>query len=341
MTLAIRTLAVLTACLCATPASAQWLDYKTPGIPRASDGRPDLSAPLPRLPGGKPDLSGVWRVEPSVQPAAKLQPRAEALAKKRMEDLRRDSPEALCLPGPIANMGVGKIVQTPALLLMLYGGTSYREIFLDGRALPEDPNPDWMGYSVGRWNGNTLIVETIGFNDRTWLRGDGVPGSPQLRITERITRSDFGHLEVRTTYADPTVFQEPWDVTTKYVLDDVQPLEYVCNENERDRVHMTGKASDLQSMKLDPNVLAEYAGTYEYHDPSHSGQVRQYVFSVKGGQLMLSDGPSGYLLTTLSETAFANNNGVRYDFFRDKSGAVSHVVAATFDGDIKATRRNS
>lgn len=321
------------------PAEAQWLHFKTPGIPRTPDGKPDLSAPAPRATDSKPDFTGVWRAELSAQESPKVQPWAAAMAKGRMEDLRRDSPEALCLPGPIANMGVGEIVQTPGLLLMLYGGTLYRQIFLDGRELPKDPNPDWMGYSAGRWDKDTLIVETVGFNNRTWLRGDGVPGSERLHITERIRRLDFGHLEVRATYVDPGVLLAPWDVTNKFVLDDVQPLEYVCNENERDRVHMIGKASDLQSLKLDPKLLAEYAGAYEYADPNHPDITRIYTFAVSEGQLRLTDGPSAFLLTTLSETSFATTNGVRFDFFRDANGVVSYVMAFTFDGDIEALRK--
>jgi len=202
MTFAVCALAGLGA-LCALPVQAQWLDNKTPGIPRTAEGNPDLSAPLPRTTDGKPDLTGIWRTESSTQEPPKLQPWAEAVAKNRMEDLRRDSPETLCLPGPIASLGVGKVVQTPGLLLMLYGGTLYREIFLDGRELPKDPNPDWMGYSIGRWDDDTLIVESIGFNDRTWLRGNGVPGTERLHINERIRRSNFGHMEVRTTYGVP------------------------------------------------------------------------------------------------------------------------------------------
>jgi hypothetical protein len=321
-------------CICAAPVEAQWLTYKTPGIPRTSDGKPDLSAPLPRTADGKPDLTGVWRMDLSAQEPPNLQPWAEAVAKRRMEDLRRDSPEALCLPGPIANMGVGRIVQTPGLLLMLYGGALYREIFLDGRDLPKDPNPDWMGYSVGHWDNETLRVESIGFNDRTWLRGDGVPVSEHLHITELIRRADFGHLEVRATYVDPGVMLAPWNVTTKFVLDDVQPLEYVCNENERDRPHM-----DLQSLKLQPGLLEEYAGAYEYRDPNHPEIAHAYSFSVSGGRLSLSDGPSTFPLITLSQTAFATENGVRYEFFRNVGGMVSHVIAYTFDGDVKANRR--
>src|SRR5881394_3235459 len=127
MTLAVYALAGLGA-FCAATAQAQWLDYKTPGIPRTADGTPDLSAPLPRTLDGKPDLTGVWNTELSAQEPPLLQSWAETVAKSRMEDLRRDSPEALCLPGPIARMGVGKVVQTPGLLLMLYAGTLYREI---------------------------------------------------------------------------------------------------------------------------------------------------------------------------------------------------------------------
>jgi hypothetical protein len=310
-----------------------------PGIPRTPDGKPDLSAPSPRSADDKPDFTGVWRNDLSAQESPKLRPRAEALAKRRMEDLRRDSPEALCLPGPIAGMGVGRIVQTPGLLLMLYSGTFYRQIFLDGRALPNNPNPDWMGYSVGRWDDDTLIVESAGFNGRTWLRGDGVPDSEHLHITERIRRADVDHLEVRATYVDPSVLLSPWSVTTKFVLEDVQPLEYVCNENERDRAHMVGKASELRSVKLDPGVLANYAGTYDYRDSDHPEILHSYQFSVSEGQLSLSDGPSTFLLITLSQTAFATNNGVRYEFFRDVGGAVTHVMAYTFDGDVKATRR--
>jgi len=328
---ALRALAPVTIALCAMPAFAQWLSY-TPGIPRTAQGDPDLSAPLPRTSDRKPDFTGVWRQTESTQSSMKPQPSAAALSKKRMEDLRRDSPEALCLPGPIAYMGVGKIVQTPGLLLMLYGGTYYREIFLDGRELPKDPNPDWLGYSVGHWEGDTLIADTIGFNRRTWLIGNGTPGSPQLHVIERIRRSDFGHLEVKATYADPTVLQAPLEVTTRYVIDDVQPLEYVCNENERDRPHLIGKASDLTSVKLDAKLLSGYAGSYEFK--SHL-----YVFSVSGGELLLTDGPNSFRLITLSASAFATLNGVRYDFVRDGSGAVSHVIARTSEGDITALRK--
>ncbi len=342
-----RRLAWLAVLISTANADAQWLHYKTPGIPRTADGKPDLAAPMPRTADGKPDFSGVWRTDferpAGAEPAetAKLQPWAEAVAKQRMEDLRRDSPEVLCLPmGPSPNLGVGKVVQTAGLLLMLYDGTLYRQIFLDGRQLPKDPNPDWMGYSIGHWDGDTLIVESNGFNDRSWLRGDGAPHTEQLRITERIRRADFGHLEVRTTYVDPGALLAPWNVTAKYLLDDVQPLEYVCNENERDRTHLIGKASDLEGVKLEPELLAEYAGTYEYRNPESPEVPRAYIFSIGGdGQLTLSIGTSSFPLTAISRTVFATNNGVPFEFFRNGDGAVSWVFAQMLEGDIKAVRR--
>ncbi len=155
---ALAAAAVLGLCVVA-PAHAQWLTYKTPGIPRLPDGKPNLSAPAPRMPDGKPDFSGLWRTDAAGVPATskamdavKPQPWAAALTKKRKELLQRDSPNILCLPSGVQiDDDVGKIVQSSNMLVMLWSGTQYREIFLDGRPLPVDPNPDWMGYSVGHW----------------------------------------------------------------------------------------------------------------------------------------------------------------------------------------------
>lgn len=117
-----------------------------------------------------------------------------------------------------------------------------RQIFLDGRGLPRDPNPSWLGYSVGKWDGDTLVVDTIGFNDRTWLDIGGHPHSESLRITERFRRVDLGHLELRITIDDPKTFAEPFTVTKHPKLRaDYEMLEYICNENERDSGHMVGK----------------------------------------------------------------------------------------------------
>src|ERR1041385_7518520 len=172
--------AALVFALC-TPASAQWINYPTPGIPRLPDGKPNLSAPAPQTADGKPDLSGIWRagrtseygldynVAVNLKPED-IQPWAEALRQERVQDFRKDSPLARCLPVSIPFLdlrGISRIVQTPGLLIILYESPNspHRTIFTDGRELPKDPNPTWLGYSVGRWEQDTLVVTTAGFND--------------------------------------------------------------------------------------------------------------------------------------------------------------------------------
>jgi len=327
-------------------AYAQWLKYKTPGIPRTADGKPDLSAPAPRMPDGKPDLSGFWREDAAgfaetgkAQDTVKLQPWAEALAEKRKENLGNDSPSVLCLPpGPMVDMGVGKVVQTQNLLLMLWNGTLYREIFLDGRPLPEDPNPDWMGYSVGHWEGDTLVIDSAGFNDRTWLDGDGRPHTEALRVTERLRRSDFGHMEITRTFVDPGALLQPWTVPVKLELyADTEQLEYVCNENERDREHLVGKASDEKGVKVAPKILAKYAGSYAFKSPT-TGKTEDWIFSVSGDHLVLSGvGPSTPLVS-LSETQFAGP-GFTLAFGKNGSGAVTEVILQAVEGNFKALRK--
>ena len=328
-------------------ANAQWLDYKTPGIPRKADGKANLTAPAPRLANGKPDFSGVWRNDESAGAATgkaletlKAQSWAEDLAKKRKEELFRDSPGIFCLPpGPEIDTGIEKIIQTPAVMVLLYGGTLYRQIFLDGRSLEKDPNPDWMGYSAGRWEGDTLVVESNGFNERTWLDGQGHPHTEQLRVTERIRRPDFGHIEIVTTMTDPGALEQPWTVPFRYVYDaDTEPLEYVCNENERDRGHLVGKASDEKGITLDRAVLLQYAGQYEYHPPERRDITVPFELTVEDGQLFISgDGPKA-ALTALTPTQFSSN-GVTFDFVKDKDGKFNELIAHIVEGDIKAVRK--
>ena len=167
---------------------AQWLDWPTPGIPRSADGKPNLTAPAPRTPEGKPDLSGLW--QPAVNPyrfsviqdlkdEAVFLPAAEAVFMERVRDFRRDDPVTNCLPGgPSETLStMYRIIQSPTVVALLYetGSGRYRQIHMDGRKLPHDPNPTWLGYSVGRWEGETLVVESAGFNDRTWLDRPAIP----------------------------------------------------------------------------------------------------------------------------------------------------------------------
>jgi hypothetical protein len=243
------------------PTTAQWLNVPTKGIPRTKDGKPDLSAPAPQKPDGKPDLSGVWEGDrQNLKYLANLaadfkpddfpiQPWAEALTKERMTGAdESERPTANCLPYsiPVADANTNsplKIIQEPDLVMILHEFLGlFRQIFLDGRTLSKDPNPTWMGYSVGRWDGDTLVVDTTGFNGKTWLDGNGHPATDVLHITERFRRRDFGHLDVQLTIDDPKAYTKPWSVDlAMHLLPDTDLLEYVCNENEKDVKHMVGK----------------------------------------------------------------------------------------------------
>src|SRR5215469_5318722 len=234
-----------------TTAAAQWINYPTPGIPRLPDGKPNLAAPAPKAADGRPDLSGVWthssNIAYDMKPGDVVLPWAEALAKQHQENMGKDDPSSVhCLPfGPRFNFDPPtnplKIVQTPTLIVILSEDLTYRQIFLDGRELPADPNPDFMGYSVGHWENDTLVVATSGYNDRTWLDYAGHPHTESLRTTERFARKDFGHLEISETFDDPKAYARAWTVkVTAQLMADSDLLEYVCNENEKDSAHMVG-----------------------------------------------------------------------------------------------------
>jgi hypothetical protein len=193
-------------------------------MPRTPDGKPNLSAPTPRTADGKPDLSGLWGMNPGpymniatdLKPGD-IQPWADALFKQRAGTFSRDDPSLQCLPqGPRTNLDapeMEKFIQTPRVIAILIEDLSYRQIFLDGRELPKDPDPSFMGYSVGHWDGDTLVVESTGFKDRTWLDMAGHPHTEALRITERFRRRDFGHMEITETIDDPKAFNKPFTST--------------------------------------------------------------------------------------------------------------------------------
>ncbi len=238
----------------ALPAAAQWVSHPTPGIPRTQDGKPDLSAPAPRTADGKPDLSGIWET-----PTGKylgnlaadgievpLQPWAAALFKQRQDAAGIGRPSERCLPHSVtdydAHFTPRKVLQDRTELTMLFEDYhSFREIFIDGRSLPEVINPAWFGYSVGKWEGSTLVVNTIGINERTWLDDAGHPHSDALHIIEHFRRPDFGHMEVEITIDDPKAYAKPWTVRIPWVLRaDTELLDGVC-ENEKDFSHLVGK----------------------------------------------------------------------------------------------------
>ena len=234
---------------------AQWLDLKTKGLPRNQDGSPNLTAPAPRKADGTPDLSGMWMVpglKYLINIAADLkevpfQPWAAAEYKKRMDNRGKDDPNNFCLPSvipeKIAVTSPWKIVETPGLTLILYESrTIFRQIFTDGRPLPKDPNPTWQGYSVGKWDGDTFVVETTGFNGKGWLDTNGHPVTDALHVIERYRRKDFGHMDVEITIDDPKAYTKPWTIHENPELQpDTELLEYICEENNRDVGHFVGK----------------------------------------------------------------------------------------------------
>jgi hypothetical protein len=333
------------------PASvfAQWTNFKTPGIPRTADGRPNLSAPAPRTAGGKPDLTGIWQAGmagPAGQygydynvaqnlPPDSLTPWAQSVREERVQDFRKDSPLAHCLPVsvPFLNFrGLSRIVQTPDLIVILYESPNspHRSIFLDGRALPKDPNPTWLGYSVGHWEGDTLVVNTVGFNDKGWLDVGGNPQTESLKLTERFRRPDFGHLQLEVTFDDPKTFARPFTLSmTKTYTADTEIFEDVC-ENERDSAHLTS------GLKLAPETLARYAGTYQLPG-------REAVVTVSGDQLVVKDSanPKDQLFVARSETEFLSSvSEVTIVFAKDSSGAIAYFTRTGVGKQEKATRKN-
>jgi hypothetical protein len=244
---------------CTTPrARAQWLNYRAPGVPRTAQGEVNLSAPAPKTPDGKPDLSGVWESDPAyfydlakdLKPADVVAlPWAKALMAQREKNDHQDDPLSDCMPPGVPRINMSsttmphpfKIVQTPALVVLLYetsANSTFRQVFLDGRPLPQDPQPSWLGYSIGRWEGDTLAVDTIGFNGRSWV--DTAKGHPQTEaahVTERFTRPDFGHLEIDVTIDDPKAYAKPWRARVPvHLLADTDLIETYC-ENEKDEAH--------------------------------------------------------------------------------------------------------
>jgi hypothetical protein len=244
-------------------ASAQWLNVRAEGVPRLSDGRPDLAAAPPVSDDGVPVLSGTWQVEPDGQEglsapprhllnlaadlepgAVRMHPWAAGLYDLRASEQSLNFPMSFCLPPglPLSYTipAPFKILELPGLVVILYEiSNTFRQIFTDGRPFPEDPVPTWQGYSTGSWDGSTFVVESIGFNERTWLDGFGHAHTDRLHLTERYRRVDFGHLEIEVTVSDPGAYLEPWTATIEAELvPDVELIEYVCQENERDREHL-------------------------------------------------------------------------------------------------------
>ncbi len=241
-------LALVALVLSAVPAGAQWLDTPTAGIPRTADGKPNLAAPAPRGTDGKPDLSGLWQpndiligdIAKNLKPGqVPYQPWAEKLYKERRANESREDPTANCIVGGVPRSDLVpypfKVLHRPGLTVILYEAVhSYRQIFSDGRDFPMDMNPSWFGYSKAKWEGDTYVVETRGFNDRGWLDNFGKPATDALYVVEKFRRKDFGHMDIEITIDDKKAYTKPWTVTLPLILKpDTELLEYICNENNK------------------------------------------------------------------------------------------------------------
>jgi len=250
--------------------AAQWLNYPTARVPRTSTGSPDLSAPTPRLADGTPDLSGLWEAEKTrpcprdgcqdqqvgeqfvdigwgLKGGLPYQPWAAELVKARRAEMGKGDPISHCLPIGVPRTQFSpflkKILHVPGLVAVLdEQNMSYRQIFTDGRPPLADPYPSWNGYSTGKWDGDTLVVQTNGFRDEMWLDRNGSPMTDAARVTERIRRVNYGKVEIEVTVDDPKAYTAPWTARINhFLLLDTDLLDYVCLENEKDVSHLVGK----------------------------------------------------------------------------------------------------
>jgi hypothetical protein len=330
----------------AISAEAQWLDRPTPGIPRTPDGKPDLTAPAPRGPDGKPDLTGIWNGPPLVARTdpANAQAWVNDIVRQREQDYFRGRPYFHCQPsGPEAGRFAAwkRILQTPATLAILNDDLTYRVIHMDGRALEANPAPSWMGYSVGRWDGDTLVVNSVGFNEKTWLNDAGLPHTEALRVTERYRRRDVGHLEVEVMYTDPATYAKPWGFTANMALAaDTEMLEAVC---ERSSEHWAGTVSDAakSAVIVAPDMLARYVGVYSGF---WGATPRTVEVSLSGGQLIAKipggriPGDESRALVPLSQTLF-EGLGLGYQFIVDDKGIATDVVEIHISGPYRYARQ--
>ena len=249
-----RTIALLV--LAAAPLGAQWRNIPS-SAPAGPDGKPNLAAPTARTASGKPDLSGIYQSDRKyfLNLAADIgienvpmTPEARKIQAERFPGLVGwDEPDAHCLPQGVPKINMApvpfKIVQTDKLVVLVYEAFNlWRQVHLDGRDFAEDLNPSWLGWSKGRWEGDTLVVETRGLNGKQWLDHGGLPTSDKLTVIEKFRRPDVGNLEIELTITDPTYYTRPWTVMTKArLLPSTEIFEFICNENERYIKHLGPK----------------------------------------------------------------------------------------------------
>jgi len=238
-------------CLPCAPADAQWTRVPPTAVPRTPDGRPNLSAPAPRLADGKPDLSGIWNAPTGylrnlaldLKEEVPFQPWARALYEERAAGLHwKIEPDANCLPQGVPKVLLApapwRVIQTPGIVFFVHEAFNlWWQAFVDGREfVPHaDVSPTWHGYSTGKWEGDTLVIDSRGFNGKVWLDQLGKPTTEALHVTTRIRRKDFGHMDIGITIDDPGAYTRPWGATVEVsLLPDTDLMEFICLENEKD-----------------------------------------------------------------------------------------------------------
>jgi len=250
------TLSAIFVLLLCMPLYGQWVKVPSTGIPRGPDGKPNLSAPAPRSSDGHPDLSGIWEsgtnkyildIAADLKEGVPFQPWAKALVAERADGSHSgEDPFANCLPQGVPRVNASpppwKVIQKPDVIVILYeSANTWRQVFLDGRELSDDYPPTFLGYSTGKWDGDTLVVDTRGFNGKTWLDQTGKPTSESLHVIERFRRVDFGHLEIQITIDDPKVYTRAWSVKEQArLMPNADVIENAC-ENNLDLPHLGGK----------------------------------------------------------------------------------------------------
>jgi hypothetical protein len=333
---------------------AQWFDWTSPDIPRTADGRVDLGAPAPRMADGSMDMSGVWVPEDAsgtLFDSSKIQGWALDAMLEQEKTFYTNDPRFHCLPSGPSNYPAGasvggqrRLVQHPDYIAILNPDMTYRQVFMDGRELEAEPLlPTWMGYATGHWDGDVLVIASNGYNARTWLTREGLPHTEQLRITERYTRLDYGHITLEVTYEDPGTFTEPVQATIDLVNQpDNAMLETICNESATGQQHYSGEISQAEKdvVQVPLATLQKYVGTYR---GVWLGNQITAVISVKDGELMLTRTPrysdtggntdsADSRLVAQSETAFDCTCGLGFVFTLDADGVATEVSEVHVSG---------
>lgn len=340
--------------LISTLSSAQWLTLQTPGLPRTADGSFDPMAPAPVTEGGIIDLSGLWvaaDASGSLYDLAYIRPWAREAMIENENNFYAADPRFACLPsgpgsypaGGVAS-GMRRFIQHPTFMAVLNSDYSYRQIFMDGRELEANPFPSWEGYSVAHWEGDTLVVESNGFNDKTWLHRDGLPHTDQLRITERYRRLNFGRIELEVSYDDPGTFTQTVQASIELrFLPDTVLFENVCNEAERGLSSNWGgdiQDADENVVEVSIENLQTYVGSYQ---GIWLGTLTTAEFIIEDGELVLIRTP-GYSntggntesvrsrLVPLSDNAFDCICGLGFVFSVNDEGVATEVSEVHVSG---------